>query len=40
MIPALQVIRIVDENPLIKSRAKSMLVEFEDLNNGKIEPKI
>ena len=40
MIPALQVIRIVDENPLIKSRAKSMLVEFEDSNNGKIEPEI
>ena len=40
MIPALQVIRIMDENPYIQSRAESMLVEFEDLNNGKIEPEI
>jgi len=40
MIPALQVIRLMDNHSFIQSRAESILADFEDLNNGKIEPEI
>ncbi|MBT3299433.1 MAG: HEAT repeat domain-containing protein [Candidatus Marinimicrobia bacterium] len=40
MIPALQVIRIMEKNAFIRARAESILADFEDLNNGQLSPEI
>lgn len=36
MIPALQVIRFVEDNPYIRTRAEGLLAEFEYLNSGEL----